>query len=349
MPINEVDAELLGVYLCCLTYGMYLMIFWQCVHAFYKRGFSTSRTYWLPIATLLIFIVTTIHLVTALIRAWQAFHWQPDGREAAQRVFQNEASLPGLMKNGAFVSQTIITDGIMVYRTYIVWASNWVPVIVPMLAFCADIAMGVWSMWTLAHTGVDGDPIVKDVVTRVKYFYVVTLVLNVVCAALIAFQIWRFDAARRRVDSDAPRRFGGSRLGQVVNIIIESAAIYCACLVILIATSEVGSDAMFAVLDMMPNIIAIIFTLIIVRVFRGTSFKTAYHSHPDDRHHATTGLASMRFGTRPATQAESDDLELGDKTEPHVRVELPHESRASSGGPTGTYGSAESAAYVKAQ
>ena len=39
--------------------------------------------------------------------------------------------------------------------------------------------MGVWSMWTLAHTGVDGDPIVKDVVTRVKYFYVVTLVLNV--------------------------------------------------------------------------------------------------------------------------------------------------------------------------
>ena len=97
-------------------------------------------------------------------------------------------------------------------------------------------------MWTLAHTGVNGDPIVKDVVTRVKYFYVVTLVLNVrgpqfcvhhetgansvqvICAGLIAFQIWRIDAARRRVDSDAPRRFGGSRLGQVVNIIIESGA-----------------------------------------------------------------------------------------------------------------------------
>ena len=43
----------------------------------------------------------------------------------------------------------------------------------------SSTAMGVWSMWTLAHTGVNGDPIVKDVVTRVKYFYVVTLVLNV--------------------------------------------------------------------------------------------------------------------------------------------------------------------------
>jgi hypothetical protein len=43
-------------------------------------------------------------------------------------------------------------------------------------------AMGTWSMWTLARTGVDGDPIVADVVVRVKYFYIVTLVLNIICS-----------------------------------------------------------------------------------------------------------------------------------------------------------------------
>lgn len=37
-------------------------------------------------------------------------------------------------------------------------------------------------MWTLAHTGVNGDPIVAEVVVRVKYFYIVTLALNVLCA-----------------------------------------------------------------------------------------------------------------------------------------------------------------------
>jgi len=44
--------------------------------------------------------------------------------------------------------------------------------------------MGTWSMYTLARTGVDGDPIVADVVKRVKYFYIVTLVLNVVCSGM---------------------------------------------------------------------------------------------------------------------------------------------------------------------
>lgn len=37
-------------------------------------------------------------------------------------------------------------------------------------------------MWTLSRTGVNGDPIVAEVVVRVKYFYVVTLALNVICA-----------------------------------------------------------------------------------------------------------------------------------------------------------------------
>lgn len=43
-------------------------------------------------------------------------------------------------------------------------------------------AIGTWSMWTLSRTGVNGDPIVAEVVVRVKYFYIVTLVLNVICA-----------------------------------------------------------------------------------------------------------------------------------------------------------------------
>lgn len=83
-----------------------------------------------------------------------------------------------------------------------------------------------------------------------------------------------------------------------------------------------------------------------MRVFRGTSFKTVHYD--DDGHHATTGLASMRFGTRPI-QTDSDDLELGDKSReeraegPHVHVELPADSRTSSGGPTATYASTQSA------
>lgn len=44
--------------------------------------------------------------------------------------------------------------------------------------------MGTWSMFTLARTGVNGDPIVAEVVVRVKYFYIVTLALNVMCSGM---------------------------------------------------------------------------------------------------------------------------------------------------------------------
>jgi hypothetical protein len=49
--------------------------------------------------------------------------------------------------------------------------------------------MGTWSMWTLARTGTGGDPILAEVVVRVKYFYVVTLVLNVICSRMSPLSI----------------------------------------------------------------------------------------------------------------------------------------------------------------
>jgi hypothetical protein len=53
-------------------------------------------------------------LVTSLIRAWQAFHLQPNNVSVATQVFRHVASLPALVKNGAFIAQTILTDAIMV-------------------------------------------------------------------------------------------------------------------------------------------------------------------------------------------------------------------------------------------
>ncbi|KAI0032976.1 hypothetical protein K488DRAFT_48684 [Vararia minispora EC-137] len=295
MAIDEVDAELLGVYLLCMTYGVYLVVFYHCVVAFWRRGFGNG-TWWLPAATLLIFVTANIHMVSALVRAWQAFHFQPHNALAPEQVFRHVASLPALIKNGAFIAQTILTDGIMVYRTYIIWSHFWLVLIIPIGALCADFAMGTWSMYTLARTGVDGDPIVADVVVRVRYFYVVTLVLNVVCCGLIAYKIWNLDAARRSVDSDVRNRSAG-RLGRVVTIIVESAAVYCAALIVLIITSAWNSDVMFPVLDMMPPLMATIFSLIIIRVFRGTSVGMTAHS---------TTLGTMRFGRGPRP-VDSDD------------------------------------------
>ncbi|EIM81954.1 uncharacterized protein STEHIDRAFT_171577 [Stereum hirsutum FP-91666 SS1] len=280
--INEVNAELLGLYLLLITYGIYLVVFFQCVLVFRRRSLDGHHgTLWLPVATILIFVVAAIHLVTSLIRAWEAFSFKADGISTAVKVFQGVASLPSLLKNASFIAQTILTDAIMVYRTYVVWGLNWEIVIIPLALLCADIAMGTWSMFTLARTGVNGDPIVAEVVVRVKYFYIVTLALNVMCSALISWRIWRVESEAKLVtakENGNRRPEPGMRIGMVINVIVESAAVYCACLVVLIATAALNSDVMFAILDFMPHLMAIIFSLIIIRAAKEKTYPKTHTS-----------------------------------------------------------------------
>lgn len=104
-------------------------------------------------------------------------------------------------------------------------------------------------MWTLSRTGINGDPIVAEVVVRVKYFYVVTLALNVICAgawksvhiivvtscairtALISWRIWRVESESRalaKANTDGPdlQINDGIPVGRVINVIVESGEIY---------------------------------------------------------------------------------------------------------------------------
>lgn len=58
--------------------------------------------------------VRSQHLVSAGIRAWEAFSFKPGNISTAVQVFRGVASLPSLLKNGSYIAQTILTDAIMV-------------------------------------------------------------------------------------------------------------------------------------------------------------------------------------------------------------------------------------------
>ena len=93
-----------------------------------------------------------------------------------------------------------------VYRTFVVWELRVVVIIVPVLLLLVDVGMcpwehvlfrmalravlfysaiiglGVLSAWTLFHTGILVTPITSDVVLRARYFAMLTLAVNVICA-----------------------------------------------------------------------------------------------------------------------------------------------------------------------
>ncbi len=92
-----------------------------------------------------------------------------------------------------------------VYRTFIVWNMNYYIVLAPLGLLLGDTgacitvrevracklkvrflmaAVGIWAVWTLAQTGPGTIPILAAVSVRIRYFFIITFVLNILCAGV---------------------------------------------------------------------------------------------------------------------------------------------------------------------
>ncbi|KAI0716357.1 hypothetical protein C8Q76DRAFT_404761 [Earliella scabrosa] len=175
--------------------------------------------------------------------------------------YAHVASTCTLIKNATTVALAIISDFIMVYRTFIVWNLNVLVIVVPVLLLLGDLGLGVWSLWTLAHIGPGDNAISSAPTTRVRYFFVVTFAVNALCAGLICWKIWRIHASIPRHVSSV----SSSPISRVLEVFIETATLYCAHLLCIIISASVGASIFFIFLDMLPPVTALVFTMIMVR------------------------------------------------------------------------------------
>ncbi|KAI0716369.1 hypothetical protein C8Q76DRAFT_617501 [Earliella scabrosa] len=255
------NARLVGLWLQLLATGAYVVHLPRCAFIL-RRKIREGLSLWLPAVCTVIFAITILALVCDLLLAYEAnFVDTLDGRPNATFVYADVASPLSLIKNTATVALAIISDGIMVYRTFVVWDLKVIVIILPVILLLADLFLGVWSVWTLAQTRVGDEPIFAAVTVRVRFFFAVTFSVNVLCAGLICWKIWR-------VHSQFPRevsRMSDRPTSRVFQVIIETAALYCAHLFILIVSDCVGSNLFFLFLDPLPPITALVFTLLIVR------------------------------------------------------------------------------------
>ncbi|KAI0716363.1 hypothetical protein C8Q76DRAFT_794683 [Earliella scabrosa] len=95
---------------------------------------------------------------------------------------------------------------------------------------------------------------------RVRYFFVVTFAVNALCAGLICWKIWRVHS---RIPSPVLKACY-SPMSHVLEVISQTAALYCAHLFVLIVSDSVGSGIFFVFLDPLPPVTALVFTIIIV-------------------------------------------------------------------------------------
>ncbi|KAI0642526.1 hypothetical protein C8Q79DRAFT_917316 [Trametes meyenii] len=255
------NAHLVGLWLQMLATGAYFVYLPQCI-TFFRKKLRQGLSIWLPAACALMFVTTVIDLVVEMIRGYRAFSVKGTEPPNPAHFYADPATPASLLKNALNVIVAVVSDGIIVYRTFIVWNMNLAVILIPTATILANIAIGIWAMWTLSRT-LPGDALVLAAVTeRIRIFFVLTFCVNVLCAGLICYKIWRVHALARRV-ADA------SVTKNVLEIVIESAALYCAYLFCLIVSSSVGSNVFFIFLDPLPPVTAVIFSMLIVRAQTG--------------------------------------------------------------------------------
>ncbi|KAJ8088832.1 hypothetical protein PM082_014078 [Marasmius tenuissimus] len=254
MSNPSAKANLIGVLLECIVYGIYFTVFLQTLHIFLRKGVKSFVHVYLASTALVVFALITLRLAIDITIAVQTI---TGTNGHGSTIFPKLSRL----SCATYVALTIIADIFIVYRVFAVWSRSLFVSAAP----CSLSIAGIISGGLLASdAGQYGFNEPRHLFTT---FYCITLVLNVLSTALIACKLY---ISERQIELSS-----SLKLKRTSVIVIESAALYSACVIVIVVCNVTGADdAHLILLLTTPSIIGLTFSLIIVRV-AGSSRSTS--------------------------------------------------------------------------
>ncbi|KAI0047512.1 hypothetical protein FA95DRAFT_1559059 [Auriscalpium vulgare] len=247
MPAIGIDkVTLVSIFVESTLYGIMLVLSCVAIYVLLRRGKRAHSNKPMIVVSVAMIIFATIHIGADLKRLLVAF-LSDDKAQTTKSLSEVNTVNYG----------TLIGDGFVLYRLYVVWQGD-KRVCVPILVcFIASIGVGVGTLRGFARASPSSPVFITQLHNWIVSFFSLTLFTNFSCTALIAGRIWW-------VHRKTVAMVRGRSIMPAAMVVIESGAIYSACLIILIALYLSGSFAQYILLDA-----GIVFSLIIVRVGLG--------------------------------------------------------------------------------
>ncbi|KAG2138790.1 hypothetical protein BD769DRAFT_227941 [Suillus cothurnatus] len=240
-----------------ILYGFSVLLFvCAMLTSTYKR--DTNRL--IILVAIFLLIISTAHMVIDIIRLQDGFVKYRDTFPGGPVAFFQDMSQPTfLTKNILFSFQTMIGDGVLIYRCYVVWQSVWV-IILPSSLWCgASAASFVAPYYASKSTG--GDIYSNKAGRWVAALYALTLLTNLITSGLLAYRIW---AIERRVS--AMRATMQGTLMPIVRIFVDAAIMYSTVLFVMLVCFLCSNNAQYVILDTIIPIIPIAFYMVFIRI-----------------------------------------------------------------------------------
>ncbi|OSD03869.1 hypothetical protein PYCCODRAFT_208126 [Trametes coccinea BRFM310] len=285
-----IESVLFGVF--AVAYGVSTWIL------LYKRSPQGifSRDMILFFSTTLMFLLATTHLAFDVYIAISSFLTTGSDLTAMSNVYESLNDWPtnpiGAAKFAFYVTQTLIGDGFMIYRAYIVWDRMWVVIVAPSILLLVEVVLGYITsgMGSLNATPAQA----KDCV---DIWCIISVVLNILCSGLIMKRIlWPVSRVRACTTTKTK-----SIRRRVVESVIQSAAIYSVASISFGITSFLSPNIGFPVChSLFPPVIGLVFLLIVIRINRNASNGDSTTSDTGMRYLQDTSFQS-RLSSRPIT------------------------------------------------
>ncbi|KAG2066992.1 hypothetical protein BDR04DRAFT_1214926 [Suillus decipiens] len=253
-----------------ILYGFSVLMCLGTIWTFtYKRHMQDVNRPIAVVATLLFVFSTThivvviIHLERGLVKYRDTF---PGGPVA---FFADVTQVTFVIKNAIYTLQTLLGDGVVIYRCYIVWQSVWI-IILPCMMWCGVAASGICSVYyfSQASTAEIENFFASRIGHWVATFLASTLATNALSTGLLAYRIWTIE---RKVSAVCTTR----RKVPILRVLIDAAVLYSAALGSSIICFSLWNDGLYVMGDLIVPIVSIAFYMVFIRI--ATSQNNQHH------------------------------------------------------------------------
>lgn len=263
--ISLPEAQSLSIFLETFVYGI---AFTLCAITFAvlirPRYVGAKIEKHLVFVMLLMLMVATVHVIISFVQWVQAFVFPQQG-VLPQTYYENLANPLLVANNTLFVVQSVLGDGVNIWRCYIVHSRRFGFIIIPLTIMVAGIVSGGMTLRSQARASI-GTPIFEF--SRWITALATTMMgTNIYCTSMTAWRIYTSS-------KNTHRYFSGSRsLFPIALVIVESGALYTSSLFAFLVVYLSKSNGQYPAVNMIPPLVPCIFCLIMlqIRLYRTTS------------------------------------------------------------------------------
>ncbi|KAF8129281.1 hypothetical protein EV363DRAFT_1432674 [Boletus edulis] len=190
------------------------------------------------------------------------------------RFFADVTQQTFIIKYTVYVLQTLLGDGVIIYRCYVVWQSFRV-ILLPAVLWCAAFATSTVVLYKTSHA-MEPDFFMVNFGKWVAIFYALTMTTNLLGSGLLAYRIWMIDRDTSGVVRVPPR--SGVTATLLLRVLIDAAVLYTLALIALLLCYAFQSIGQLVLVDMVPPIISIAFYTVLVRIAIAKNNSSRVHS-----------------------------------------------------------------------